>query len=201
MPHHKKSPQKAVRNLEKKREKKVRWLIRQRYLRSDRIKEALLRVPRKDFIPPLYRDYAFLEVPIPLHGKEATISCPHSYPLFYEPLGLDRGHQFLEVGLGSAYGAAVVREVVGPEGPVVSIEIELFTFEFRRKNLEKRGYHDIVLVNDDGSLGNPGKSPYDRISITVACLDVPPPLIEKLKIGGRLILPCDRGWDSESCSN
>ena len=122
-------------------------------------------------------------------GKEATISCPHSYPLFYEPLGLDRGHRLLEVGLGSGYGAAVAREVVGPEGLVVSIEIDPFTFEFGRKNLENRGYHDIILVNDDGSLGYPAKSPYDRISITAACLDVPPPLIEQLKIGGRLISP------------
>jgi protein-L-isoaspartate(D-aspartate) O-methyltransferase len=184
-----KEPTKSSEAFGKEREEKVNWLIRQGYLRSDRIKEALLRVPREDLIPPLYRDYAYLEVPIPLPGVEATISCPHSYPLFYEPLGLDRGHQFLEVGLGSGYGAAVAREVVGPEGLVVSIEIDPLTFEFGRRNLENRGYHDIILVNGDGSLRYPAKSPYDRISITAACIDVPPPLIEQLKIGGRLISP------------
>jgi protein-L-isoaspartate(D-aspartate) O-methyltransferase len=57
----------------------------------------MLKVPREDFMPPSYRDYAYLEVPFPLPGEEATISCPHSYPLFYEPLGLDEGHRFLEV--------------------------------------------------------------------------------------------------------
>jgi protein-L-isoaspartate(D-aspartate) O-methyltransferase len=107
-----------------------------------------------------------------LPGKEATISCPHSYPLFYEPLGRDRGHQFLEVGLGSGYGAAVAREVVGPEGLVIFIEIDPLTFEFERKNPEDRRYHDIVLVNDDGSLGYPANSPYERISIAAEGVQV-----------------------------
>jgi len=69
-----KEPTKGSEAFRKEREEKVNWLIRQGYLRSDRIKEALLRVPREDFIPSLYRDYAYLEVPIPLPGKEATIS-------------------------------------------------------------------------------------------------------------------------------
>jgi len=76
------------------------------------------------------------EVPLPLPGEHATISCPHSYPLFYEPLGLDEGHRFLEIGSGSGYGAAVAREVVGPGGLVVSIEIDPLTLEFARRNLE-----------------------------------------------------------------
>jgi len=92
----------------REREKKVTWLIGHGYLKSERIKNAIMKVPREDFIPPLYRDYAYLEVPLPLPGAEATISCPHSYPLFYKPLGLDEGHRFLEIGLGSGYGTALV---------------------------------------------------------------------------------------------
>ncbi|RLC23772.1 MAG: hypothetical protein DRH21_06540, partial [Deltaproteobacteria bacterium] len=69
------------------------------------------------------------------------ISCPHSYPLFYEPLGLDKGHKILEVGLGSGYGTALAREIVGPDGLVVSIEIDPLTFEFAKSNLEKAGYN------------------------------------------------------------
>ncbi len=69
-----KEPTKSSEAFRKEREEKVNWLIRQGYLRSDRIKEALLRVPREDFIPPLYRDYAYLEAPIPLPGKESTPS-------------------------------------------------------------------------------------------------------------------------------
>ena len=184
-----KEPAKSREEFRREREKKVNWLVRHGYIRSARIKDALIRVPREDFIPPLYRDYAYLEVPLPLPGEEATISCPHSYPLFYEPLGLDEGHKFLEVGLGSGYGAAVAREIVGRDGLVVSIEIDTITFEFARKNLENTGYNDLVLVKGDGSIGYPEMSPYDRISITAACTDIPPPLIEQLRVGGRLIAP------------
>jgi len=149
----------------------------------------MLKVPREDFIPPLYRDYAYLEVPLPLPGEEATISCPHSYPLFYEPLGLDKGHKFLEVGLGSGYGTALAREVVGNEGLVVSIEIDPLTFGFAKRNLENAGYHDIVLIKGDGGLGYPEMLPYDRVCITAACSEVPLPLIQQLKTGGKLITP------------
>lgn len=149
----------------------------------------MLKVPREDFIPPLYRDYAYLEVPLPLPGENATISCPHSYPLFYEPLGLDKGHKFLEVGLGSGYGTALAREIVGPNGLVVAVEIDPLTFEFAKRNLENAGYHDIVLIKGDGGLGYPEMSPYDRVCITAACSEVPLPLIEQLSTGGKLITP------------
>ena len=184
-----KEPTKSKEEFSKERKKKVKWLIRQGYLRSERIKEAVSKVQREDFIPFMYKDYAYLEVPLPLPGEMATISCPHSYPLFYEPLGLDRGHKFLEVGLGSGYGAAVAREIVGPKGLVVSIEIDPLTFEFARENLESEGYNDIVLVKGDGGLGYAKMAPYDRICITAACIEIPPPLIEQLRIGGKLIAP------------
>ncbi|MEW6327935.1 MAG: protein-L-isoaspartate O-methyltransferase [Thermodesulfobacteriota bacterium] len=187
-----KGPTKSREDLEREREEKVRWLMRHGYLRSERIKDAMLKVPREDFIPLLYRDYAYHEVPLPLPGENATISCPHSYPLFYEALGLDEGHKFLEVGLGSGYGAALAREIVGPGGLVLSIEIDPLTFEFARNNLEKTGYYnDIVLMHGDGGFGYPELSPYDRICITAACLKIPPPLIKQLKTGGRLIAPVE----------
>jgi protein-L-isoaspartate(D-aspartate) O-methyltransferase len=184
-----KRPEKSEEELKKERDEKVRWLIRHGYLRSERIKDAMLKVPREDFIPLLYKDYAYLEVPLPLPGENATISCPHSYPLFYEPLGLDKGHKFLEVGLGSGYGTALAREVVGLEGLVVSIEIDPLTFEFAKKNLNNAGYHDIVLIKGDGGLGYPEMSPYDRICITAACTELPSPLMEQLMTGGKLIAP------------
>lgn len=184
-----KEPTKSKEEFHKERRKKVKWLIRQGYLRSECIINAMSKVPREDFIPFMYKDYAYSEVPLPLPGEEATISCPHSYPLFYESLGLDQGHRFLEVGLGSGYGAALAREIVGPQGLVVSIEIDPLTFEFAQKNLENIGYKDIVLVKEDGGLGYQEMAPYDRICITAACLDIPPPLVEQLVAGGRLIAP------------
>ena len=182
-------PTKSREEFEKERTAKVRWLIKHGYLKSGRIKEALLKVPRENFIPRNYRDCAYREVPLPLPGEQATISCPHSYPLFYEPLGLDEGHKFLEVGLGSGYGAAVAREVVGPGGLIVSVEIDPLTFEFGKRNLENGGYDDIVLIRKDGGRGHPEMSPYDRIAVTAACMEIPRPLIEQLTIGGRLIAP------------
>ena len=184
-----KQPIKVRKDFDKERNKKVKQLIKQGYLKTERIKAAMLKVRREDFIPKPYKDYAHREVPLPLPGQKATISCPHSYPLFYEPLGLDRGHKFLEIGLGSGYGAAIAREVVGSDGLVVSIDIDPLTFEFARKNLENSGYKDVILVKGDGGLGYPKLSPYDRISVTAACIRIPPPLVEQLKVGGRLIAP------------
>lgn len=66
---------------------------------------------------------------------------------------MDKGHKFLEVGLGSGYGTALAREIVGHEGFVVSIEIDPLTFEFARKNLENLGYRDIILVKGEEVLG------------------------------------------------
>ena len=184
-------PRKSRDELQKEREDKIRQLIAEGLLHSDRIRSALLAVPREDFIPPRYRDYAYQEVPLPLPGTRATISCPHSYPLFYEPLGLNVGHRFLEIGLGSGYGAAVARQVVGPTGVVVSIEIDPVTYEFGRTNLERAGYHDVRVVLGDGGQGSPEHAPYDRICITAACGAVPPPLLQQLTVGGKLIAPIE----------
>ena len=188
-----KNPTKTKGEFSEERCEKVRQLIEAGYLHSERIQEAMLKVPREDFIPNQYRDYAYLEVPLPLPGEEATISCPHSYPLFYEPLRLGQGHKFLEIGLGSGYGTALAREIVGPEGLVVSVEIDPLTLEFGRRNLEKAGYTDIILVRGDGGLGYPKFAPYGRVCITAACPEVPPPLIEQLERGGKIIAPVIEG--------
>jgi len=188
-----KNPTKTKEQFGIERAEKVQQLIRKGYLKSKRIKEALLKVPREDFIPDNYSDYAYLEVPLPLPGEKATISCPHSYPLFYEPLGLDQDHRFLEIGLGSGYGTALAREIVGSEGLVIAIEIDPSTFEFAARNLRNAGYTDILLIRGDGGLGYPRLAPYDRICLTAACPEIPPPLVEQLRTGGRLIAPVIEG--------
>jgi protein-L-isoaspartate(D-aspartate) O-methyltransferase len=184
-----KQPSKSRAEFERERRQKVEWLTEEGLLKSERIRQALLKVPREDFIPARYRDYAYLEVPLPLPGVSATISCPHSYPLFYEPLGLDRGQRFLEVGLGSGYGTAIAREVVGDQGLVVAMDIDPLTFAFARANLERAGYTDVVLVQGDGGFGHPALQPYDRIAVTAACREIPEPLLTQLAVGGRLIAP------------
>ena len=189
-----KPPTKTPEEFLRERREKVKELEARGFLRSHLLKAAMLKVPREDFIPPFYRDYAYLEVPLPLPG-EATISCPHSYPLFYEALGLDAGHRFLEVGAGSGYGAALAWEVVGDAGLVVTMEIDPETFAFARDNLKNLGYDRVEVVLGDGSLGYPPRAPYDRICFTAAAPAVPPPLLEQLAPGGRLIGPVGKPHD------
>ncbi|MFX1266197.1 MAG: protein-L-isoaspartate O-methyltransferase [Promethearchaeota archaeon] len=184
-----KMPEKTSNEFLKEREEKVKWLMREGFLKSEGIIKAMLKVPREEFIPEQYRDYAYLEVPFPLPGREATISCPHSYPLFYEALGLKEGEKLLEVGTGSGYGAALAREIVGSSGKVVTIEIDEDTLSFAEQNMRRLGYDDVLLVHDDGSLGHAPEAPYDKICITASCPKVPSPLVQQLKRQGRLITP------------
>jgi protein-L-isoaspartate(D-aspartate) O-methyltransferase len=186
-------PFKSEGRLRREREERVEELVRVGLLRSERVRAAMLAVRREDFIPVCYRDHAYEELPLPLPGERATISCPHSYPLFYEPLGLADGLRFLEVGVGSGYGTALAREVVGREGLVVAVEIDATTLAFARENLARAGYTDVLLVHGDGGLGDPVHAPYDRICVTAACPEVPPPLIEQLASRGRLIAPIIEG--------
>jgi protein-L-isoaspartate(D-aspartate) O-methyltransferase len=84
---------------------------------------------------------------------------PAQLSTFYEPLSLDEGHRFLEVGVGSGYGTSLAREVVGREGLVVAIDIDATTLAFARENLERAGYTDVVLIHGDGGLGDPEHAP------------------------------------------
>jgi protein-L-isoaspartate(D-aspartate) O-methyltransferase len=86
-------PVKRDEDLRREREAKVAELGRRGLLLSERLRRAMLAVRREDFIPVGYRDHAYEEIPLPLPGERATISCPHSYPLFYEPLGSRKGAQ------------------------------------------------------------------------------------------------------------
>jgi len=140
-----KKPEKTKEDFMREREEKIVWLEKQGFLKSKRIAEVMLKVPREEFIPEMHRDYAYLEVPLPLPGCDATISCPHSYPLFYEALKLKENDKFLEVGAGSGYGAALAREIVGENGRVVTIEIDNETYEFASRNLRNLGYKDILI--------------------------------------------------------
>jgi len=187
-----KRPEKTEKKLRREREARVRRLVGEGFLRSRRIVDAMLRVPREAFVPEAFRDYAYLEVPLPIPGRSATISCPHSYPLFYEALRLGEGDRFLEVGAGSGYGAALAREVVGGGGRVITLEIDSETCRFARGNLEGLGYTDILVVLGDGSLGYGPEAPYDKICVTASCPEVPGPLVQQLRPGGRLVAPVGR---------
>ena len=160
------------------------------YIKTDAVAQAMFRVPREEFMDPVYVDYAYSDQPFPIPGDgRQTISAPYMYPIFYEPLELEPGDRLLEIGAGSGYGAALAHELVGPTGIVVAIEINPVTYRFAEANLRRTGYDDILLVLGDGSLGYPEKAPYDAIVVTAACPDIPRPLIEQLRAPGRLMAP------------
>ncbi len=175
--------------LEQRREMVNRYK-RAGYIKTKRVEEAIMAVPRELFMAPSYRDYAYYDQPfsIPGDGRQ-TISAPYMYPVTYEPLKLEHGHRFLEIGAGSGYGAAIARELVGSEGLVVTIEINSDTFRFAEKNLKDAGYDDVLVILGDGTLGYPSKAPYDAVSITASTPDIPPPIYEQMAEKSRLIAP------------
>jgi len=172
------------------RKEMVKRYTRAGYISSQAMADAMLRVPREEFMDPRYRKYSYYDQPFPIPGDgRQTISAPYMYPVSYEPLGVGEGMRVLEVGAGSGYGAALAWELVGAAGLVVAVEINQVTCEFARENLERAGYGEVKLVHGDGSMGYPEDAPYDAVSITAACPEVPPPLIEQLKAPGRLVGP------------
>jgi len=114
-----------------------------------------------------------------------------------EALQLEVGHKVLEIGAGSGWHAATIAEMVAPSdaprsewGHVYTVEIIEGLAEFARKNIMRTGYGDrVTIICADGSMGYPEKAPYDRILVTAAAPDIPPPLIEQLKPGGIMLIP------------
>jgi len=180
----------AMSDFAEQRRRMVRRYREAGYIRTGAVAQAMLSVPREEFMGPAYVDYAYRDQPFPIPGDgRQTISAPYMYPVFYEPLELKPGDRLLEIGAGSGYGAALARELVGSGGFVVAIEINPVTYRFAGANLKRTGYDDILLVLGDGSLGHREGAPYDAICVTAACPDIPLPLIEQLRAPGRLLAP------------
>ncbi len=160
------------------------------YIQTKKVEDAIIAVPRELFMDPQYSDYAYYDQPFPIPGDgRQTISAPYMYPVTYEPLRLRPEQRFMEIGAGSGYGAAIARELVGPSGFVVAVEINPDTYHFAEKNLKKAGYNDIQLVLGDGTLGYHPRAPYDAISITASTPQIPPPLLEQMAENSRLVAP------------
>ena len=163
---------------------------------SERVEEALLKVPRHLFLPESARSQAYRDSPLPI-GDGQTISAPHMVAMMAEALDLRDGHKVLEIGAGSGYNAAVMAELVGPEGKVITMERHPSLAEKATKILLEAGYANVQVVVGDGSLGHPEQAPYDRISVTCGAPRVPGPLAEQLREGGTMVIPVG-GLDYQS---
>ncbi len=181
-------------NFEKARRQLVERLIAEGVIRSEKVKKAMLSVPREEFVPEDVKKWAYVDEPLPIgHGQ--TISAPHMVALMTELLDPNPGDKVLEIGTGSGYQAAILAEIVAKNDPlkrghVYTIERIPELADFARKNLEKTSYSKYVtVIVGDGTLGYPEKAPYDRIIVTAAAPDIPKPLLEQLKPGGVLVIP------------
>ena len=173
--------------LEKQRKEMIGYLERIGYLKSPEVKKAMLKVKREEFVLPEYRERAYSNMPLPIPGNQ-TISAEHMHAISLETLKLKPGEKFLEVGAGSAIFLPYAKEIVGKKGKVFGIEFVKETYEFGKKNLKRTGYSNKVkLIHGDGSSGLPKEAPFDKILISAACPDIPTPLINQLKPGGKIV--------------
>jgi protein-L-isoaspartate(D-aspartate) O-methyltransferase len=165
------------------------------YIKSQRVYEAMMAVPRHLFLPSAIRDLAYVDRPMEI-GFGQTISAPHMVAIMAEALEVRPGMRVLEVGAGSGYHAAVLAELVRPGGKVFAVEIVPELVDRARRNLAESGYGDeVTVVLSDGSMGLRKEAPFDRISVAAAAPSVPTPLVEQLVDGGVLLVPVgERGY-------
>ncbi|HII07848.1 MAG TPA: protein-L-isoaspartate(D-aspartate) O-methyltransferase [Methanotrichaceae archaeon] len=155
---------------------------------SDRVVKAMERTPRELFVPDSIRHMAYEDHPLPI-GESQTISAPHMVAIMCDVLDLREKMMVLDVGTGSGYHAAVMADLVGPEGHVYSIERIPELVVFAKRNLREAGIENVTVVEGDGSVGLPEHAPYDRINVAATAPKVPEPLKEQLKVGGKLVIP------------
>ncbi len=151
---------------------------------------AMQELPRRMFIPEKYRDMAYHDSALPTYCGQ-TISQPYTVAFMLDALMLRQGHNVLEIGGGSGFGACLIKKLVG-SGRVVSVESIGKLCEFARKNAKKAGV-EVEFVHGDGSEGCEKYAPYDRIVVTCAAPKVPSPLISQLAKGGIMLIPVGRG--------
>jgi protein-L-isoaspartate(D-aspartate) O-methyltransferase len=146
---------------------------------------AMKKVPRHEFLPPDLRYCAYDNGPAPI-GSGQTISQPYIVALMSDLLDTKPSDIILEIGSGSGYQAAVLSQLVQQ---VYSVEIIEDLATTARKRLNKLGYNNVEIRNDDGYFGWSEHAPYDGIIVTAAAPHIPQPLIDQLRTGARLVIP------------
>ena len=159
--------------------------IEARGIRNPRGLAALRKVPRHRFVPDELRGQAYRDTPLPI-GHQQTISQPYIVALMTELIEPEPSMKVLEIGTGSGYQAAVLAECVDR---VYTIEILPELGRLAAELLEELGYENVVTRIGDGYDGWPDEAPFDAILVTAAPPSIPKPLLEQLKVGGKLVIP------------
>ncbi len=178
-------PQPGARDWNAERRRMVDTQLPARDIRSARVLDAMLTVPRHLFVPEPQRAKAYRDSPLSI-GYGQTISQPYIVAFMTQALDVAPGHRVLELGTGSGYQAAVLGTLAKE---VYTIEIVPPLAERARETLSALGYRNIQVRTGNSYLGWPEHAPYDRIMVTAAPHDVPPALLQQLKIGGLMAIP------------
>ena len=172
-----------------RRENMVRVQIESRGIKDRAVLAAFRKVPRHRFVPPESRSLAYADRPLPI-GEGQTISQPEIVAMMTELIRPDKKLRVLEIGTGSGYQAAILAECVAQ---VDSIEVVPSLGEKAETLLKELGYKNVKLRVGDGYQGWADRAPYDAIILTAAPpREIPRPLLEQLKVGGRLVAPVGR---------
>jgi protein-L-isoaspartate(D-aspartate) O-methyltransferase len=163
----------------------VEQQIRKRGIRAPKVLAAMERVQRHLFVPAESAARAYNDEPLGI-GERQTISQPYMVAAMTAALELEGSERVLEVGTGSGYQAAILAELARE---VVTIEARASLAAMARERLAGLGYQNIRVEVGDGTLGWPASAPYDAILVAAAAPRVPPPLVEQLAEGGRMVIP------------
>jgi protein-L-isoaspartate(D-aspartate) O-methyltransferase len=167
------------------RQKMVATQLRARGICDARVLRAMERVPRHEFVEPRYRDQAYDDHPLPINAGQ-TVSQPYIVALMLEILQLEPSSRVLEIGTGSGYQTAVLAEI---SDHVYSVERHPQLAQEARETLSRLGFTNLILRVGDGSQGLLEYAPFDAIVVSAAAKQIPAPLFDQLREGGRMIIP------------
>lgn len=177
------------------RQRLVEDLTAKGWITRPEVAAAFSTVPRHEFAPAgtsvraAYADDTVITVRTPEGGITSSISAPWLQAHMLETARLRPGGRVLEIGSGG-YNAALIAEVVGPAGTVVSVDIDPRVIANARAALARTGHHQVVqAICADGEDGYPAGGPYDAVLVTVECSDIPPAWTDQLAPGGLLVAP------------
>jgi protein-L-isoaspartate(D-aspartate) O-methyltransferase len=171
--------------MQRARDAMVNEQIGGRGIHDERLLAAMRRVPRHLFVPPAQAVHAYEDKTIAIGGGQ-TISQPYVAALMTEQLRLSGGEKVLEIGTGSGYEAALLGAL---SARVFSIEIRPDLAASAAERLKALGVSNVDVRTADGYKGWPEEAPFDAIIVTAAPEKVPPPLLEQLAVGGRMVIP------------
>ncbi len=159
--------------------------IAARGVKDPRVLDAMRETPRHLFVPEEMRAHAYEDRPLPI-GSRPTISQPYIVAAMTELLEPEPTDVILEIGTGSGYQAAVLSRLVKT---VISVEILPALADGARAALVAADVDNVEVVTGDGYRGIPRRAPFAGIIVTAAPPEVPPPLVEQLAVGAKMVIP------------